>query len=131
MSFENIQFQVGLGAGETRHDAVLQEIREARKEVRRIEEVLSRLETSVRAQPDLGTPLDIGNTGPGPRLNEDQLVPLFGWIVSLYESFYTICAFTLSDRRADEVTRQFANQLANVRGAVHHLIARNRARGKR
>jgi hypothetical protein len=64
-------------------------IKEARKEGQKLADTLANLEHMVRIQPDNGV-FKIKDRMVKPILSLDQIWPLTGWLLSLYESFYMI-----------------------------------------
>ena len=81
MTFPHLRHR---GRGKTVREMILNEIKESRDELRRIERALDHIETVVRGKPDGGHPL-FGSRY-SPLLRDDQLTPLFGWVLSLYQS---------------------------------------------
>src|SRR5262245_30841071 len=84
------------GQGKTDREVVLNEIQEARNELRQITAALATLEGILRSKLDDGQLLLTRRTTR--LLTQDQMKPLLAWILSLYESFVTIYALNSNDR---------------------------------
>jgi hypothetical protein len=88
-------------------------IKEARKEAQKLADTLANLEHMVRIQPDNGV-FKIEDRMVKPILSLDQIWPLTGWLLSLYESFYMIGYAGIGRDYAKKVTAAFSNLITKV-----------------
>jgi hypothetical protein len=101
------------GCGRSNREVVLSEIKEARQEVQKISQTLTKLESIALAQPDTGA-VKFEDRMTKPILNLDDIWPLTGWILSLYESFYMIGYAALGREYSTGVSRQFSEAITKV-----------------
>jgi hypothetical protein len=88
-------------------------IKEARKEAQKLADTLANLEHMVRIQPDNGV-FKIEDRMVKPIFSLDQIWPLTGWLLSLYESFYMIGYAGIGRDYAKKVTAEFSNLITKV-----------------
>jgi hypothetical protein len=101
------------GRGRSNREVVLNEIKEARQEVQKISQTLTQLEALAAAQPDTGT-VKFEEKMAKPVLTLDQIFPLTGWILSLYESFYMIGYAGLGREYSKNVADIFSKAITQV-----------------
>jgi len=112
MPFANNTLSIS-GHGRTNREIVLNEIKEARKEAQKLADTLANLEHMVRIQPDAGV-FKIEDRMLKPILTLDQIWPLTGWLLSIYESFYMIGHAGIGREYAKKVTAEFSNVITKV-----------------
>lgn len=105
------------GWGRSNRQVVLNEIREIRQELRHMEGALNQLEATVRAKPE-GGEYDSADLMAKPLVTLDQIWPLVGWLLSIYESFYMIGHAAIGSEYARRVTKRFSEAIHNAEVAV-------------
>lgn len=112
MPLDNNNLNVA-GRGRSNREVVLNEIKEARRELQKLSQTLQVLEQIVASKPDTGV-VKVEDRMASPLITLDQIWPLTGWILSLYESFYMIGRMALGRDYAAGVSREFSKLITNV-----------------
>lgn len=107
------------GWGRSNRQVVLNEIREMRQELSRMAAALNQLEATVRARPE-GGEYETEDRMANPLLTLDQIWPLVGWLLSIYESFYMIGHAAIGREYARKVTKRFSEAIHDVEIAVSY-----------
>lgn len=108
------------GRGRSNREVILNEIKEARQELQKLSQTLQVLEQIVAGKPETGV-LKVEDRMASPLITLDQIWPLTGWILSLYESFYMIGRMALGRDYATGVSRQFSKLITDVNAVPFSL----------
>jgi hypothetical protein len=114
MPFNSVVGLMVQGIGTTNREAILNELKEAREEVRKLAFAVDKLEALVLAQPESGVRAKFAAVQATPLLAKSDFTPLLGWMLSLYESFYLMACLGIGSGWVEARAAGFAKTITEV-----------------